>query len=258
MARTSSGDLEFRNTPDRGIGGMDPGNFIPGLQLLEWGGRQVMPDQYQPLGMNGKGGGAGQPQYGSGGGMTPGGQAGTSQDKLIQMLMDFFTKMNGPLDTNDPMVKSILGGAYSTAAQDALGRGINGGLGIQSAQQAYVNSAAQMQQQRQQMGLGALGQAAGFNQQNLENIYGSQMNQYNMGMNQAQSQGGSIGSMLGGLGGLALTAATGGAAAPFIPGLTQLGAGLGSSFGGQNYGGQMPSFGGGQRGMMPSGRTMNY
>lgn len=164
-------------------------------------------------------------------------------DPAAELFMRYIKSMMGPLDTNDPQVKAILGGAYSSASADAANRGIQGPAGVASGQQAYINSAAGLQGQRASLGTQLIGAYGNYTTQqkqlalsNAENAYSAQLNQFKADQSRNQSMGSIIGGIGGGLIGGAASIFTAGAAAPLIPGFIAGGAAIGGGIGGSMSG----------------------
>lgn len=166
-------------------------------------------------------------------------------------MTKFINRMNSQLTPDDPMYKQLTQlsqmGA-SRASQDVGGRGLRvgrGGLGELAIQQGAQNAVAPFEMQRAQMAQQAMGMLNSGNmgweqmrqgahslalqEQGMQN----QLNQaqYAQDADRAGGMGGLVGGIIGGgVGGLAALA-TGGAAAPLIPGLVQGGAAVGGSLG---------------------------
>lgn len=126
----------------------------------------------------------GQPNFGSNGGSGssfagngmggPSSVTGGLQGTQNQM-QQFYSSMMGPINWNDPQVKSILQGAGSQAMASANASGIQGPMSINAGQQAYTDAAATMMMQRQGLGLQA-----------LQGLSGSQLGQAQVGLGQQQ------------------------------------------------------------------------
>lgn len=156
------------------------------------------------------------------------------QEDALGPINRFLTELEAPLNFEDPKVKAILQSAQSNTALDAQNRGIQGGLALSGQQAAYINSAAQLQGQRDALRARVASDRAGYMQRREETDYQRWLDsqQRNQGPFQA------VGSILGGAGGLGLglgaSLLSGGLATPLIPGLvsggSQIGAGLGGNF----------------------------
>lgn len=178
------------------------------------------------------------------GNATPG--AAPAQDNYQDILMRFIKSMTGPLDLNDPSVKTILNGAYSAAGADAASRGIQGPGSINAAQQGYMGAAANLDMQRKQLGLGAIGTGTGY-QLGLGNLglqqgqldYESKLNQWKFNQSQNQGLGSGIGGALGGVGGFLVGGPAGALAG------SQIGSSIGGGIG-SGAGGPPPSYGPGR------------
>lgn len=166
------------------------------------------------------------------GGAAPPGQ-GTKPEDWLAKLMAFFDEMNKPLDMNDPYVKNILDNARQSTLSSINSQGVYGGYSQGQAEKSYINSAAQLQQQRQQMGLSALGMGGNQSLGLADFRYGQGRDAYQDQLNQwkyQRDQGGGLGGMIGGgLGAIAggLLGGPGGAMAGW-----QGGQGIGSWLGG--------------------------
>lgn len=173
---------------------------------------------------------------------------------------------------NDPYARQLGSMGANYAQRDAAARGIEGGLSGLNVQQGANQAIAPYLFQRQQLamqGLGALnsrdlGQMqnaiALLNAQNQATSFQNEAARQNYAaqQNQGAGVGSAIGGALGALGGGLLTAVTGGAAAPAIPGLIAGGSALGGGIGGMSSGGRPPTMGGyysqpSYRGFSPSG-----
>jgi hypothetical protein len=184
----------------------------------------------------------------------PGQQGPTPEDQernaLTKWIQDFTTEMSRDVGPGDPMFDSLqrLGASRASMGVGASGIRVGrGGLGELAIQQGAMNATQPYLMQRKQMaqqGLGMLDQrdrgieqlrqgAYGLNlqQQALDNNIA--MQKYGQQADAAGGVGGTIGGILGGVAGGIATIATGGAAAPLIPGLiaggSSIGAGIGQS-----------------------------
>lgn len=162
-------------------------------------------------------------------------QAGSPEDWLA-MLQQFYDEMQKPLDMNDPLVANILSNARSQALTSSEGRGVYGGYSQNVANQQYINTAAQLQQQRQQMGQQALQSGVGASQDLARLRYGQARDSYQDMLRNYQSQndqnqgwGAGIGGVLGAGAGLAASFIPG--LQPFAPSLIAGGASVGSNIG---------------------------
>lgn len=81
----------------------------------------------------------------------------SAQMSVDRKLKEFYDKMNGPLDMNDPEVRSAMAAGGNVAQRTAAGRGIRGGLSDAGIVKASVDSLIPIQQQRRELGLRALG-----------------------------------------------------------------------------------------------------
>lgn len=166
-------------------------------------------------------------------------------------MTKFINRMNNQLTPDDPMYKQLTQlsqmGA-SRASQDVRGRGLRvgrGGLGELAIQQGAQNAVAPFEMQRAQMAQQAMGMLNSGNmgwEQMRQGAHSLALQEQGMQnqLNQAQyaqdaDRAGGMGGLVGGIGGGVLgglaALATGGAAAPLIPGLIQGGAAVGGSLG---------------------------
>jgi hypothetical protein len=143
-------------------------------------------------------------------------------DKL-QTLIDELSK---PIDFNDPATQHLLSGAQNSAMQAAGDRGINGPLSVNMGEQAYMNSASQLQQGNRALALQGYGTAVPAYMQQQQNSYDDAWNRYLYQQQQQAGLGGLIGGGLGALGGFALGGPAG-ASAGWQAG-SSIGGGVGS------------------------------
>lgn len=183
-----------------------------------------------PLGKSQSGGGS------NAGMQDPSGPGAPSPEDWLMMLKQFADEMNAPLNMDDPLVANILTGARQQALTSSEGRGIYGGYSQNVANQQYVNTAAQLQQQRRQMGQQALQSGVGASQDLAKMRYGQardsyqdMLNNYSRQGEQNQGWGAGIGGVIGG--GLGLAASFIPGLQPFAPALISGGAQAGSSIG---------------------------
>lgn len=160
---------------------------------------------------------------------------GTSPSGWLDAGKAFFDELMKPLDFNDPLVSSILNSASTGAMSAASDRGIQGGMNVLGGQQAYINAAAGLQQQRHNLAGQILGTGISGANANAENVYGADFNKYIADMQRA----GTIPGAIGGVAGTILGGITG------IKGLGQAGYNLGTGIGQYGSGITPPSYGGG-------------
>ena len=183
----------------------------------------------------------------------PAGPTGPDPRKqYLDWITQFTQAMGRPAGPGDPIFDSLTKMGAARASMNVGAQGVRvgrGGLGEAAIQQGANAAVMPYQMQRKQLeaqGLGMLDQARrgweGLDQNaHLLNQNAIQMNNQNMAQAWAQSQnqnqaGGALaGGLVGGLLGGAATIATGGAAAPLIPGLmtggSQIGAGIAGNSG---------------------------
>jgi hypothetical protein len=169
---------------------------------------------------------------------------------LTKWITDFTTEMSRDVGPGDPMFDSLQRLGASRASMNVGQSGVRvgrGGLGELAVQQGAMNATQPYVMGRKQMaqqGLGMLDQRERGIEQLRQGAQALEMNRIAM-QNQIDMQkygqeadaaggvGGTIGGVLGGVVGGVATIATGGAAAPMIPGLiaggSSLGAGIGQS-----------------------------
>lgn len=214
------------------------------------------PGTPSPIGMGGGGGSSSfdprsMPPAGSPGPKGRVTQPGGTSNAWLDELMEFYRQMMGPLDQNDPRVAAILNSAYSNGMQTASNRGIGGPLATTGAQQSLIGAGTQLMNQRQGMGLQALG--AGLQQHNTDRSfaadqawrqYQADQDAYNARQGNMQGLGagilggigavggGIVGGLVGGPVGVGIGAGVGGQA------LGSIGAGIG----GMGWGGNFPSY----------------
>ena len=170
---------------------------------------------------------------GGGDGGSVGGDGATDEDAFRDEWERLLAELEKPLDMNDPLVQNILTGARTATLSDLAGRGIHGGYSEANAQQAYINAASQLQGQKRDAYLRALGAAGDYEQRGkaarLEQDRYLSENDPSRGI--GALVGGGLGTLAGGLGGFFLG---GGPASPLtsIPAAFQ-GASIGSGFGSQ-------------------------
>lgn len=151
-----------------------------------------------------------------------------------QLLRDFIQQLLTPIDYSDPRVATILQQSQSAAAREAEARGIQGGLTVSQQQQAYINTAAQLQEAQRQQAGSLLDSAANRRIRRDEMDYNRFLNEQALKQDQSRSLGGLIGGGLGAGVGIGASILTSGAATPLIPGFisggSQIGAGIGGAF----------------------------
>lgn len=164
------------------------------------------------------------------GGAGDGGDEDAFKDEWLRLLAE----LEKPLDMNDPLVQNILTGARTATLSDLAGRGIHGGYSEANAQQAYINSAAQLQNQKRDAYLRALGAAGDYEQRGKAARL--EQDRYLSENDPARGIGGLIGGGLGGLAGGLGGFALGGPAGAFegarlgVQSGSQIGAGIGGFF----------------------------
>ena len=170
------------------------------------------------------------------------------QARISDWIKQFTEEMSRNVGPGDPMFDSLqrLGAARASTGVGASGVRVGrGGLGELAIQQGAMNATQPYVMQRKQMAQQGLGlmdqrdrgleslrqgaaglqmQATGLNNQLMQQQFGQQQDA-------AGGVGGFIGGALGALGGGIATVATGGAAAPLIPGLIAGGSQVGAGFG---------------------------
>lgn len=172
------------------------------------------------------------------------------RNALTKWIQDFTTEMSRDVGPGDPMFDSLqrLGASRASMGVGASGVRVGrGGLGELAVQQGAMNATQPYVMQRKQMaqqGLGMLDQRDRGIEQLRQGAYGLSLQQQALDNNIAMQKygqqadaaggvGGTIGGILGGVAGGIATIATGGAAAPLIPGLiaggSSIGAGIGQS-----------------------------
>lgn len=163
-----------------------------------------------------------------------------SRASASESLKAFAAHMMAPLDLNDPYVKQVIQGATSAAQNSANLRGVGGGYATSNVENAALRTGNQIQDQRAQMGMQALGQAgqldqaqATLAQQAYMQQYQSQLAQMQAHQNNNQALGSLIGAGVGALGSYF-----------GVPGLNmQSGAQFGGGIGGMAGGGaQVPVY----------------
>lgn len=166
--------------------------------------------------------------YSGGGGD---GGSGGDEDAFMAEWLSILEELKKPLDMNDPLVQNILTGARTATLSDLAGRGIHGGYSEANAQQAYVNSAAQLQHQKRDAYLRAL-QAAGDYEQRA-NTARTERDRWAYENDPARGIGGLIGGGIGTLGGALLGGLAGnplGGASIGAQFGSQVGSGIGGMF----------------------------
>jgi hypothetical protein len=169
---------------------------------------------------------------------------------LTKWITDFTTEMSRDVGPGDPMFDSLQRLGASRASMNVGQSGVRvgrGGLGELAVQQGAMNATQPYVMGRKQMaqqGLGMLDQRERGIEQLRQGAQTLEMNRialqnqidmqkYGQEADAAGGVGGTIGGVLGGVVGGVATIATGGAAAPMIPGLiaggSSLGAGIGQS-----------------------------
>lgn len=124
----------------------------------------------------------------------------SEEDYWDAELRKFFEEMNSPLDFNDPLVQNILTGARTATLSDLANRGIHGGYSENQAQQAYINTAAQLQQQKKGQAMQALGMGSNRNLSKTQQQF--EADKYGYENDPARTFGAGIGGTLGSLAGL--------------------------------------------------------
>lgn len=90
----------------------------------------------------------------------------------MEKLRQFYEKLSGPIDMNDPGVKAMVGNALAAADRKANAQGIRGGLSVSNSQQATANALAQYDNDRQKLYMQGLSQLAGL--QGQQDMYNDQ------------------------------------------------------------------------------------
>lgn len=161
----------------------------------------------------------------------------SQEDAWMAQLQELIKYLTGPLDFNDPFVKSILDNARATTLQSAGNAGIFGPYSQNLAQQAYVKGAANLQQQKMGQGLQALGMGIGasqnqrdFNYQKDQDKYANDLDLWKFEQSNSPGAwiGGGLGGLIGGIAGIFGGDIAGGAKAGF-----DIGSGIGGTIGGK-------------------------
>lgn len=130
------------------------------------------------------------------------------QKNYEAQLDAFYKHMSGPLDPNDPEVQAQSQIASNVAQRAAKLRGIKGGVVASEVGRNVANAQANLQGQRTQLGLSALGmkgqnvaglQGMALKSRALDNDIASQ--QYDADVGKAQGLGGAVGGAIGGVAG---------------------------------------------------------
>lgn len=170
------------------------------------------------------------------------------QARISDWIRQFTEEMSRNVGPGDPMFDSLskLGAARASMVVGQSGVRVGrGGLGELAIQQGAMNATQPYVMQRKQMAQQGLGMMANYSndvERLKQGAAGLQMQatglnnqlamqQFGQQQDAAGGVGGAIGGALGALGGGIATVATGGAAAPIIPGLIAGGAQAGAGFG---------------------------
>lgn len=168
--------------------------------------------------------------------------------QLTDRISRFVEALGQPIGMENPIFASLVNMGRSRASQQVGASGVRvgrGGLGELAIQQGVNQSVTPYLQQREQMqmqGLGLLNNMQISDEQLAQGAYqlemqrqqidnNAAMQRYATGKDQAGGLGGTFGALGGAALGTILTAATGGAAAPAIPGLISGGSAVGAGWG---------------------------
>lgn len=112
---------------------------------------------------------------------------GKSQGDEVQGKIDaFYQRMTSPLDANDPEVKNAMMLGRNMAGSEAANRGIEGGLSIGETQRASLAALQPLQQQRNNLAMGALSLTNARDLQKYQDRTAQERYDYNMSRQKIQ------------------------------------------------------------------------